>query len=450
MFFKRNEKADTKQEELSWVLNQLREVQSGNVSQIEYGDNRNRALVDALNAVLVSENMGTSDVIVWLFELLIDLSQMTDVRDMLKGVSHQNEIVEGVSSTSQEVAASVEDVSNLIMHSAELSQETYKLSEKSVSEVESLMEETLQTSVEFKAMVEDTHTIKKEMIAINEMVDIIKSIADQTNLLALNASIEAARAGEAGRGFAIVASEIKKLADTTKESVEFIESSTTALNRNIESTFKKIEMSDEKFESNKKQLQGLQKSIVGMGSSVGEVSENMERISANIEEQTAAAEEVASSMTVLLETSHELERYCHETGKGLYDLSKNIDGFRVRMWDDQVQHDEKSEVMMCVTDHIMWCWRVHNMILGLEKLDVKDVSDHKSCRLGKWLQSYQPEESQKIQAVTDLDDPHEALHHEAINAIRAYNNGDIETAESHLEKMNRHSKLVVAALEKLK
>ncbi len=450
MFFKRKEKPDLKQDDISWVLSQLRAVQLGKANRIEHTQNRNKELVDALNSVLVSEDMDTSDVIIWLFELLIDLSQMTDVRDMLKGVSHQNEIVEGVSSTSQEVAVSVEEVSNLIMHSAERSQETYKLSEKSVSEVKLLMEETLQTSADFKAMVDDTHTIKKEMAAINEMVDIIKSIADQTNLLALNASIEAARAGEAGRGFAIVASEIKKLADTTKESVEFIESSTSALNRNIESTFKKIEMSDDKFESNKKQLEDLQKSIINMGASVGEISENMERISANIEEQTAATQEVASSMTVLLETSHELESYCHDTGKGLYDLSKNIDGFRVQTWDKHTEHEEAVEVMMCITDHIMWCWRVHNMILGLEKLEEKDVSDHKSCRLGKWLQSYKPEESNKIQVVKELDSPHEQLHIEAIHAIKAYNKGEIEVAESHLEKMNAHSKRVVAALEKLK
>ncbi len=450
MFFKRNVKAETKEDNMGWLMAQLNEIASGNRVLFDSESGNQAQAVAALNQILQKEEADTEDLLLWMFDLLINLSQMTYVKEMLKSVAHQNEIVAGVSSTSQEVAASVEDVSNFIMKSAEKSQSAFKLSERSVEEVKVVMNETLETSKAFKSMVGDIHTITNEMASINEMVDIIKSIADQTNLLALNASIEAARAGEAGRGFAIVASEIKKLADTTKESVAFIESSTSTLNVNINGAVEKIESADARFEKNTTQLETLQSCIFDMGTSVREISENMEKISANVEEQTAATEEVASSMTLLLETSHELEGCCHETAKGLYDLSTNIDKVRMENWDKQSEHAEASEIMMCITDHIMWCWRVHNMILGLEQLDVRDVSDHKSCRLGKWLAAYRTEDNSKLKALRMLDSPHEQLHVEAIHAIRAYNAGDIKTAESHLDAMNSYSKRVVEALHLLK
>lgn len=369
---------------------------------------------------------------------------------MVQDVNSQTEIIEGVAASSQEMASTIEDMSHFVQESSQDANSAIEQTNENVSVIKGALNESSDAVEGFNNIKVQMDNVNKEMQSITEMVSIIKGIADQTNLLALNASIEAARAGEAGRGFAVVADEIKKLAETTKESVEFIEQVTNRLGDSMKETVAQINISDNQFKNSNEHLNTAVGSLSGIVGSVDGIYQNMMQISANIEEQTAASEEIASSMMQLLEGSRELQQECDKTGLGLYDLSLNVDKVRIKSWDTLRAHAPLSSIEMCVTDHLMWTWRVYNMVLGYSNIDPKSVGDHHGCRLGKWIATLDKGDQRIATILNKMESPHSALHVCARDAAIAYNKGNVEEADLKLREMNAYSDTVVKSLDDLR
>ena len=205
--------------QLSKLLNSL----SGIVKQISEGSERLTNVSQTLNSnalsltEVVDKNTSATD------QLLSSIQETgSAILDVASEVDHVNEVVghinEYVNTTSQEAKAVLSDA-NLVKKSVD---ETIEENEKALKENENTI----------KQVMNDLSAV----YAINEIVEQIKGIAAQTNLLSLNASIEAARAGEAGRGFSIVANEIRTLSDESKEAADKIASIVAACNTATKAT----------------------------------------------------------------------------------------------------------------------------------------------------------------------------------------------------------------------
>ncbi|MFL0246426.1 methyl-accepting chemotaxis protein [Candidatus Clostridium stratigraminis] len=383
-------------------------------------------------------------------EILRMVTRMDSVRDMIKSVDTQTEALHSMSASSEELTASIEDVSNMSQEVSENSNEAKQITETGVKNITDSIEFVRKSFDDIEIIDNHMQGVKEKTNTINQIIDIVKEIADQTNLLALNAAIEAARAGEQGRGFAVVAGEVKKLAENTKNSVLNIQKNVLDLQNDIDLSVNKINQTSRQLESGKQLVDDAFQSINLIDNSIDTVNETIIQVAANTEEQTAVTQSFTSSITKLSEQADYIDNSCQDTGRMIYDLSKKIDSIRLEMVKNRLCLTDSDMVEIYKTDHLLWRWKVYNMLLGNEKVDINVVGDYKQCRLGKWYYGIECDKFRNNKLFNELEKPHIELHNIAKEAVIAYEKNNIKAAEEGLKNMDKCSEKVFAILDEMK
>lgn len=378
------------------------------------------------------------------------VTRLDYVKDMLLDVQKQSEMIDNIAASSEEMTATIEDISNFVNGSSDMVKKSSNTANNTIEGIQVSFEQIKEAFMETLQVRSTMENVNLEAQKINEMVAIIKGIADQTNLLALNASIEAARAGEQGKGFAVVANEIKKLAESTKEQVEFISGVVGMLTQEIKDTSDALEKSITSFEAGKESMNDSVKNLAGIDSSLDEIGSTFIEISSNVEEQTAASQEVSSSAMVANDKIKSVNEETHRAGNAIYEMSIMLDDVRLKMMNSIDDINIKNQIEMCISDHLIWRWRVYNMILGYVTLDQEKVGSHLQCRLGEWVAAQTNFDPKIKKLVDDMTPFHSDLHVCAKKAIEAYNQGRTLEAEELLKEMDVASVAVVDYLSKIK
>jgi len=381
--------------------------------------------------------------------LLKYVTEMDYVQGMLVDVQEQAQMSENIVASSQEMTAAIEDVSSYVHTSHDKTTESIEGANLSMTHITEAFEE-VEKIIDASTNVQNIMgRVTTEAKKIDEMVGIIKSVADQTNLLALNASIEAARAGEHGRGFAVVAEEIKKLAESTKEQVDFIRGTVDALSAELENTDVALEASNRHFETGKQKMDFAMSSLDDMKEGLQGIGSSFTEIKSNMETQSMAAEKTSDAILLVNQKSQTVKFGTEKTGRAFNSISQIINDIRVDSLSYVDAFDLKTHSELCMSDYLMWRWRIYNMILGYDQLSPGDIGSHEACRLGKWcMDCKHPEAVQSY--VNQLEIPHKQFHAFGEQAIREYNSGAVDKAKLSLEKMESASKEVITILKKLK
>jgi methyl-accepting chemotaxis protein len=227
------------------------------------------------------------------------------------------------------VAASVEQMNSAVLEVARKAAETADLSAQALRnadagerEVREIVERISGLEKQAQNLSGNMQELNQQAVSIESIMSVITDIADQTNLLALNAAIEAARAGEAGRGFAVVADEVRKLAEKTMDATRQVEENIKGIQNSTRTSVAATDETAKEVAETVLVVEKAGKSLANIVELTSQTSSDVESIAAAAEEQSTASEEIARSAEEINRVAQHTSEAMDESSIALNDLSR--------------------------------------------------------------------------------------------------------------------------------
>ncbi|MGE5493597.1 MAG: methyl-accepting chemotaxis protein [Actinomycetota bacterium] len=293
--------------------------------------------------------------------------------------------------------------------------------------------------------------LKVESSDIGSIVEVIREIADQTNLLALNAAIEAARAGEQGRGFAVVADEVRKLAQRTQEATAQIRNKIQTLQQGAESAADVMNTSRERAQLSVDQANEAGASLERITRAVDEITNQNAQIAGAAAEQSRMAEHITESLAGISAVAQETAQDARETQAAtgqqaalVARLQALVSQFRFGQGQQSFNFDA------AIAAHLAWKARLRSFLDGETTLTREQAVSHRHCALGKWYYGDGMGQFGHIQSMKDIEPPHEELHSTIARIVAAKEAGRKDEAEALFAKIGPLSQKIVGLLQETK
>ncbi|EHY9870425.1 HAMP domain-containing protein [Vibrio vulnificus] len=224
-------------------------------------------------------------------------------RDTQSEVREQQSQAQVAASAMTEMSASAQEVSASAQQAADLSQSTADSATQGSKVVMEATQSMQKLNEQIASAGDTVEQLRADSEQIGTVLDVIRSIAEQTNLLALNAAIEAARAGEQGRGFAVVADEVRSLASRTQESTEEIQSIIGSLQQRAELANKAMHQSRQSAEQTAEQVHSAESALTSITGYITQINDSIGQISTAANQQAIASDEVSVNVNNMSDIS---------------------------------------------------------------------------------------------------------------------------------------------------
>jgi twitching motility protein PilJ len=302
------------------------------VSQIARGDLSLRGHVtnDALGNVVDSVNYmldNFSKVLERVRKAAIDVqSSANDImvasEEMANGASQQDQEITNTSSAVEELTVSMKQVSNNAEASAEAARRALDAAEQGNRSVRDTLEGMQRIRASVQATAKKIKSLGDRSLEISEIINVINDITEQTNLLALNAAIEAARAGEAGRGFAVVADEVRKLAEHSRNATKDIAALIKAIQAETNEAVVVMEEGTKEVEVGARLADQAGRALDAISSVVRQSAELVQEISLASKQQVRGTEGVANAMQIISNITRQTSQGARQTARTVEQLVK--------------------------------------------------------------------------------------------------------------------------------
>ena len=363
-----------------------------------------------------------------------------------EGAQNQSGQAHQIATAAEQMSQTIVDIAKNASAASETASEAMEIVEggKQITDMAEVTINEVNTSTgELASMV---GSLNGRVGEIGDIVTVIKDIADQTNLLALNAAIEAARAGEQGRGFAVVADEVRKLAQRTTTATADINNVLGAIHKGTVDATGMMDIAVEKAKNTSEYAQRLDRAFREIQESFQKVSDMVHQVVTATEEQSATATEISGNLSTIAEDAKEstvtvknMALSFNKFSAGAKEFLKLLDGF----------NDPKMKVGVLKSDYVLW---LHRLLEAVGTADASITPEElyaDKSRMGRWYWGEGKQAFGDLPAFRELEAPHRQLHELGTEAYEASRGGDHERATRCLAEAVGLIDRIVALLDRL-
>jgi len=281
------------------------------------------SMLDNFTQVLERASKAAGDVSTSANEILVASEQMAS------GATQQDQEITNTSSAVEELTVSMKQVSNNAEASAEAARRALEAAEQGNRSVSDTLEGMQRIRASVQATAKRIKSLGDRSLEISEIINVINDITEQTNLLALNAAIEAARAGEAGRGFAVVADEVRRLAEHSRSATKDIAALIKAIQAETSEAVVVMEEGTKEVEVGAKLADQAGKALEAISTVVRQSAELVQEISLASKQQVRGTEGVANAMQIISNITRQTSegaRQTTSTVEHMVKLSEQLNG----------------------------------------------------------------------------------------------------------------------------
>jgi methyl-accepting chemotaxis protein len=434
MFGKKADVNNFAEQDINILMENMDRIISGDFNYIDVSAFHNQQYGEKFNKMIHALKCTNNNYVMRLNEAMMEIGDSSNVKNMLDQVQSQAQSIEDMENSSHTLENSIDNISQTMAKIRDNTQMIYEVSQNGTVNMNASIKAVNESADMIADINRQVQEFQEKIDKINEIVTIVKNIASQSNLLALNASIEAARAGAAGKGFAIVADQVRQMSTNTSSSAEDIvgyvsqlKESITTLASSMKDTTEKLSEGNQKVENSLDDMENLNSQISTITTAINSVFNDIDMQSQITKEFASQVEGISNSYGILSEN-------CITTGSQVYRMGRQIDTCRSDMARRFSELTELDWLRVFEIDHFILMWRVYNNAVEFEHLRIEQLNNPEGCKIGKWMAKQSDKRIAQSSEFKAVDKSHRELHRYACESWQAKENGDVSSAMRYFEK----------------